>query len=165
MTTYLALERAIARVAAVLLALTGVFLTFEVVARYFFTKPTIWAAELSQLCLIWAVPIGMAWVLSTGGHIRITALTALAPAPLRRAMELVSLGVILAFSLVVTVYGYDIFADSLERGRTSGTMLNLKAWVREASVPAGFALLAVSCVANMWRVLSGDMPDTRATAE
>jgi len=89
MTTYLALERAIARVAAVLLALTGVFLTFEVVARYFFTKPTIWAAELSQLCLIWAVPIGMAWVLSTGGHIRITALTALAPAPLRRAMELV----------------------------------------------------------------------------
>jgi len=44
-------------------------------------------------------------------------------------------------------------------------MLNLKAWVREASVPAGFALLAVSCVANMWRVLSGDMPDTRATAE
>ena len=165
MTSYLAFERAVAWIAALLLALTGVFLTFEVVARYFFTQPTIWAAELSQLCLIWAVPIAMAWVLSTGRHIRVTALTALAPAPLRRAMELAALLVILVFSLFVVVYGYDIFADSLQRGRTSGTMLNLKAWVPEAAVPAGFALLAVSCAVNMVRVLRGDMPAPGEQAE
>lgn len=165
MNFYLAVERVMGRIAALLLVLTGAFLTFEVVARYFFTRPTIWAAELSQLCLIWAVPIAMAWVLSTGRHIRVTALTALAPAPVRRGMELASLLVILAFSVIVTVYGHDIFADSLERGRTSGTMLNLKAWVPEAAVPAGFALLALSSVVNMWRVLHGDMPAPERPAE
>lgn len=165
MSFYLAVERAMGRIAALLLALTGAFLTVEVVARYFFIRPTIWAAELSQLCLIWAVPIAMAWVLSTGQHIRVTALTALAPAPVRRAMELASLLVVLVFSLFVMVYGYDIFADSLERGRTSGTMLNLKAWVREASVPVGFAVLTLSCVVNMWRVLHGDMPAPEEPAE
>lgn len=158
MSFYLAVERVMGWIAALLLALTGTFLTFEVVARYFFIRPTIWAAELSQLCLIWAVPIAMAWVLSTGQHIRVTALTTQTPAPVRRWMDLASLLVVLVFSVIVTIYGYDIFADSLERGRTSGTMLNLKAWVPEAAIPAGFALLALSCVVNIWRVLHGDWP-------
>ena len=45
------IETATAWIAAVLLAGTGVMLTYEVVARYFFNAPTIWAAELSQLFL------------------------------------------------------------------------------------------------------------------
>lgn len=39
--------------AAILFVLAGCMLTYEVIARYFFIRPTIWAAELSQLCLIW----------------------------------------------------------------------------------------------------------------
>ena len=45
---------------ATLLAVTGLFLTYEVVARYFFIKPTTWAAEISQLCLIWGCLLAMA---------------------------------------------------------------------------------------------------------
>jgi C4-dicarboxylate transporter DctQ subunit len=165
MQFYLAMERAAAWLAACLLALTGGFLTYEVVARYFFDAPTIWAAELSQLCLIWACPIAMAWVLSSRRHIRVTALTALTPMPVRRVLEVVSLAVVLAFSLFVLSYGYDIFFDSFERGRTTGTMLDLPAWLPEAAIPAGFALLALSCVANIWRALSGDLPQDEEVME
>ena len=165
MRIYLAVERAAAWLAACLLALTGGFLTYEVVARYFFDAPTIWAAELSQLCLIWACPIAMAWVLSTRRHIRVTALTALAPKPVRRAMELASLAVVLAFSVFVTFYGYEIFLDSFERGRTTGTMLDMKAWIPEAAIPAGFALLALSCLVNIRRALSGELPEDEEVME
>lgn len=151
------IETAAGWIAAVLLTLSGVMLSYEVVARYFFTAPTIWAAELSQLCLIWAVPIAAGWALSHRRHIRVTAVTGLLPLRARRATEVFALLVVLVFSLVVIVYGWEIFHDSWVRGRTTGTMLDMKAWVREASVPAGFALLALSAVAGLVRALRGDL--------
>ncbi|WP_424986462.1 TRAP transporter small permease [Microbulbifer sp. S227A] len=158
-----AIETAMAWLAAGLLTLTGVLLTYEVVARYFFNAPTIWAAELSQLCLIWACPVAMGWALSHGRHIRVTALTAQMPRPWQRTAEVISLLVILCFSVVVLIYGYDIFLDSFERGRTTGTMLDLPAWLPEASVPAGFLLLILSCLTCLWRILRGN--DTAQTEE
>jgi len=153
-----ALELFAARLAALLLALTGLMLSYEVVARYFFTAPTIWAAELSQLCLIWACPLAAPWVLSARRHIRVTALTQLLPEPARRALEIAALLIVAAFSLVVVLYGFDIFHDSFVRGRTTGTMLDLPAALPQAAIPAGFALLAVSALANAWRALSGPLP-------
>ena len=64
---------------ATLMAVTGAFLTYEVVARYFFIKPTTWAAEVSQLCLIWGCLLAMAWVLTLRQHITVNALTSLLP--------------------------------------------------------------------------------------
>lgn len=160
-----AIETAMAWLAAGLLTLTGVLLTYEVVARYFFNAPTIWAAELSQLCLIWACPIAMGWALGNGRHIRVTALTAQMPLRLRQILEIVSLLVILTFSVMVLVYGYDIFYDSLERGRTTGTMLDLPAWLPEAAIPAGFLLLILSCLTCLWRAFNGEMPADDGASE
>lgn len=153
------IETAAGWIAAVLLTLTGAMLTYEVVARYFFNAPTIWAAELSQLCLIWAVPVAAGWALSHRRHIRVNAVTNLMPFRARQAAEIFALLVVLVFSLVVIVYGWEIFFDSWERGRTTGTMLDMKAWIPEASVPAGFVLLALSCVACLVRAVQGDLGD------
>ena len=159
------IEIATAWLAAVLLTLSGVMLTYEVVARYFFNAPTIWAAELSQMCLIWACPIAMGWALSHRRHIRVNAITSQLPQRGKQIAEILSLLVILVFAVVVLIYGYDIFLDSFERGRTTGTMLDLPAWMPEASVPAGFALLALSCVTCLWRALNGDIPEEEGHLE
>ena len=151
-------ETATAWLAALLLTFSGVMLTYEVVARYFFNAPTIWAAELSQMCLIWACPIAMGWALTHRRHIRVTAITAQLPPRGRQAAEILSLTVVFVFSVVVLIYGFDIFHDSFVRGRTTGTMMDMPAWMPEASVPAGFALLALSCLACLWRAVQGDIP-------
>ncbi|MEX5728758.1 C4-dicarboxylate transporter DctQ subunit [Rhodovulum iodosum] len=148
-----------ARVAAVLLAATGAMLSYEVVARYFFTAPTIWAAELSQLCLIWACPLAAPWVLSARRHIRVTALTQLLPTGLRRGLEVAAMLVVAGFSAVVLWFGYAIFHDSFERGRTTGSMLDLPAWLPEAAIPAGFALLTLSALKNAFFAATGPLPD------
>jgi len=80
-------------------------------------------------------------------------------------MEVAALAVILIFSVFVTFYGYEIFLDSFERGRTTGTMLDMKAWIPEAAIPAGFVLLSLSCVVNIWRALSGDLPEDEEVME
>lgn len=154
-----AVELLAARLAALLLVATGGMLTYEVVARYFFTRPTIWAAELSQLCLIWACPLAAAWVLSARRHIRVTAVTQLLPQALRRGLETAAMLVVAGFSLVVLWYGFGIFHDSWVRGRTTGTMLDLPAWLPEAAIPAGFALLSVSALANAWRAATRPLPE------
>ncbi|MEM9784217.1 MAG: TRAP transporter small permease [Pseudomonadota bacterium] len=141
----------LAWVAALLLVATGVMLTYEVVARYFFTAPTIWAAELSQMCLIWASLIAMPWALAARRHIAVDAVVGLLPAPARRVTESIAMAVVFAFAAISAVYGARIFYDSFERGRTTGSMLDLPAWINELAIPFGMALLAVQAVIELIR--------------
>ena len=48
---------------AILFGMAGIMLTYEVGARYLFIAPTIWAAELSQLSLIYGTLLAMPWAL------------------------------------------------------------------------------------------------------
>jgi C4-dicarboxylate transporter DctQ subunit len=153
-----AIETGAARLAAVLFTLTGVLISYEVIARYFFNAPTIWAAEISQLCLIWGSLLSMAWVLSQRRHIRVTALTDLMPDRVRAGMEVVSTLIVAVFSAVTLWYGFQIFAHSFVKGRTSGTMLDMPMWIIEVSVPVGFALLLVATINALRKALAGDVP-------
>lgn len=154
-----AIELAAAWLATLLFTSAGMFLTYEVIARYVCDAPTIWAAEISQLCLIWGTPIAMAWLLSSRRHIRVNALTARMTPGARRVAEVFGLIVIIAFSTVVTWKGWWIAADSLVRGRTSGTMLDLPAWIGEAAIPAGFALLVAAALKGLIDAFKGDIPE------
>ena len=150
---------------AVLMAATGVMLTYEVVARYFFVKPTIWAAELSQLCLIWGCLLAMAHLLTLRRHITVNAVTSLLPPAAQKLCAMVALVVVILFSGIVTIYGFDIFYDSFERGRTTGSLLNLPVWIAEASVPLGFGLLTMQAVVELIRMRHGDAASLGATHE
>lgn len=140
---------------ATLLAVTGLFLTYEVVARYFFIKPTTWAAEISQLCLIWGCLLAMAWVLTLRQHITVNALTSLMPRSAQKVCVAVSLVGILVFSIVIVFWGWDIFYESWVRGRTTGSLLNLPTWVAELPVPLGFLLLFAQAACEL-KALSGN---------
>ncbi|MEM8571571.1 MAG: TRAP transporter small permease [Pseudomonadota bacterium] len=137
---------------AILLALTGAMLTYEVVARYFFLKPTIWAAELSQLCLIWGCLLAMAHVLAIRRHITVNAVTNLLPQQAQRVFAAGALITVIVFCAIIAVYGWEIFYTSWERGRTTGSILNLPMWIVELSVPTGFALLGAQAVVELLRL-------------
>lgn len=150
------LTTALAWIAAGLFVLSGVMLTYEVIARYFFVKPTIWAAELSQLCLIWGCLLAMAWALSAGRHIAVDAVVRHLPPGVRRVTDSFAMLCVAAFSALVVWKGWAIFWDSWERGRTTGSLLDLPAWVAELSVPVGFALLFVQALAETARAWRGE---------
>lgn len=143
----------IAWVAAVLFLATGAMLSYEVIARFFFAAPTIWAAELSQMALIWGSLIAMPWLLAARRHITVTALTAKLDPSARKAADCAALTVVLIFSVIVTIWGWDIFHDSFVRGRTTGSLLNLPVWIVELAVPVGFGLLSVQACLEIVRLL------------
>lgn len=138
--------QALAWTAALLFILAGCMLTFEVLARYLFIAPTIWAAELAQLCLIWGTMIGMPWLLKMGRHISVDAVTDRLGPTGRRWCHVLAMLVIAAFSAVVAWKGGAIFHESFARGRTTGSMLDLPTWVAELAIPVGFALLFVQAL-------------------
>lgn len=150
------LVRQCAVFASFLFVLAGVMLTYEVIARYFFTKPTRWAAELSQMCLIWGSLLAMAWLLRQRQHIQVDAVVNLLPEPATHLIDAVVMLVVSVFSAVVFWYGYLIFHDSFVRGRTTGSLLNIPIWIVELAVPVGFALLClqglIEC-GKSWRQL------------
>ena len=129
-------------------------LTYEVVARYFFIKPTRWAAELSQMCLIWGSLLAMAWLLHKRNHIQVDAVVRLLPAPVVLALDTLVMLIVTVFSAVTAWYGYQIFHDSFVRGRTTGSLLDLPIWITELAIPVGFVLLMLQALLELCRLYS-----------
>ena len=147
-------------IAAALFVAAGAMLTYEVTARYFFTRPTIWAAELSQLCLIWGTLLAMAWALQARRHITVNAVFNLLSPRAQRFAEGFAMMVIAIFSAVVIWKGVEIFWDSFVRGRTTGSMLDVPSWIAEFAVPVGFTLLFVQALIEIFHLISGSNVDT-----
>jgi len=157
-----AVLQAFAWISALLFVLTGFMLTYEVIARYLFVAPTIWAAELSQLCLIWGTMLAMPWLLREGRHIAVDAVTERLGPSAKRWCHVVSMLVIAVFSAFVAWKGAGIFLTSFERGRTTGSLLDLPAWIPELAIPIGFALLFLQALIEIFRVLKGPVDGVRA---
>lgn len=159
------LIRGLAWISAFLFVAAGVMLTYEVVARYFFTKPTIWAAELSQLCLIWGSLIAMAWALGARRHIAVDAVVTHLSPKVRRWTDAAAMVVVAWLSAMVVWKGGEIFLDSFVRGRTTGSMLDLPSWLTELAVPFGFAMLFLQAVTEAVRAARGNSMGTDHGAE
>jgi C4-dicarboxylate transporter, DctQ subunit len=157
---------ALGRISAWAYFVVGLMLGYEVLARYFFNAPTIWAAELSQLIFVFATLLAAPALLRGNGHIRVTALTALLGPPGRRAARLISLAFIFGLAILLAWHGLDAPINSYERGRTSGTMLNLPAWWAQSAVPLAFTLLALQAALEFVRTaLGAPLPPESITEE
>lgn len=146
---------ALAWFSAWLFFLIGVMLTFEVVARYFFNAPTIWAEELSRLFMIWAVFIASGTLLRWDEHIRVTVVINMLPEAVRRLLRVVCLTFVAIIAGFVAWHGIPIALQSFEVGRTTGSMLGIPQWWWQASVPVGFGLISLQALASAVKVLLG----------
>jgi len=145
---------ACSRLAAWLFFAIGLMITYEVVARYVFNAPTIWAEEMSRFFQVWAVYLGAAYVLRYRYLIRITLLTDRIGPLGRRIAEAISLSVIAGFSVVAIWWGIEIVAESVRFGRTTSTMLDVPQWTTEIAIPLGAGLLLLQCLAQFVRLAS-----------
>lgn len=153
------------RIGDVLVVMIMVLLTYEVVARYVFSAPTKWTQDVSTMMQVWFTFLGMALVLRKREMIRITAVLAIAPAWVRYLFEAIALLVILVFSVVATVKGYDMLQDSLRLGRRQPTMIALPNWVGELPIVIGFALLALQSLVELIRLPFGPAPQFSISGE
>jgi len=138
--------------AAAAFVAVGAMITYEVVMRYVFLAPTIWAEEMSRFLQIWATYIAAATVLRHRQLIAITVVIERLGPRGRKAAEAFALLWILLFCLVAVWYGLDIMFDSIRLGRATPTMLSVPQWMTELAIPLGFTLLALQALAELIRL-------------
>lgn len=132
----------LAWLAGLILAGMSLWTTYEVVARYVFLQPTIWAADLSEYGLLWATFLAAPWVLRKGGHVRVEVLIdMLGPRWQRRIGLTVSIIAavacgILAWRSGLTAYGY------FEKGQMIARIWQIPRFLPYLAIPVGSALLS-----------------------
>ena len=160
-----AAARVCAAISDALIVAIALILTMDVVLRYVFNAPTIWAQDVAVAAQVWLTYLGMAWVLRRRQMIRITALLANAGPATRRAAEAFSLLVILAFCILAVFYGTGFVAESIRLGRREPTMLEMPNWISELPVVVGFLLLGLQALADLIRLPFAPPPEFSTTGE
>ncbi|MBL6929135.1 MAG: TRAP transporter small permease [Rhodospirillales bacterium] len=143
------------KVAALLFFVIGGMITYEVIVRYVFLSPTIWAEEIARFVQIWGTYLAAGYVLRNRNLIKIELLTERLGKTLQRILEGVALIFVGVFCVVAIYYGTQIVAESVEIGRATSTMLSVPRWMTESAIPIGFGILLLQCMAEFTRLISG----------
>jgi TRAP-type transport system small permease protein len=144
------IERALAYAFIVAVGLNFV----NVVGRYGFGITILSADELQIFIMVFMAFLGAAVVAWRGQHLRMDVLVNALPAPLRRAVRIAELAVIIILASFVlwnsTYYAQQMF----NFGRVSD-MGRVPMWIPHGAVAAGFGLIAFVACLRLVQILTG----------
>jgi TRAP-type C4-dicarboxylate transport system permease small subunit len=149
-----------------LLVFLGIGINFaNVIARYVFSAPIVWAEEVLSLIMIWCVFIGAIVVAWDGRHIKMDLISARLRSPWREIINTVTLVGIILVCVFVILQSYTVVSLFYMTGQRT-IIARLPAAPMHASVLIGFiGILLVSLV--RWRsYVFGELgSDAEATTE
>jgi TRAP-type mannitol/chloroaromatic compound transport system permease small subunit len=141
---------AVGILAALLLVPLVLATTWEVVARYAFGAPTIWAYEVGYTLTGAHFLLGLAYTLRCGEHIRIDVLSGSLPPRVKMMIDVVVYALVLPILLWITwtLWGYT--SAGYLRGESSGqSALNLPVWPFRAVFCLAFATFALQVLCEL----------------
>lgn len=124
----------------------------EVISRYVFDSPTLWAYETAYFMTGSFFLFGVAFTLQVGGHVKVDLMTGIFPDRINHIIYII--GYILAGTFVVwtTVGLTDSFLETLHTGETTGeSAWNPVLWPFRLVAAVGFGLFAVQIVVELLR--------------
>ena len=165
------IERVVAfvGVAAAMLLVPLVLATcYEVVARYSFGAPTIWAYEVGYILTGSHFLLGLAYTLRANEHIRIDVFSGKFSPQTRARLDLIAYAVIvpllLWLSWTLAHYTFTGFARNEHSGQSA---LNLPVWPFRVVFTLAFVLFALQAIAELLKTLmrlrGPDLPSATAT--
>ena len=101
--------------ACLCLAVFSVITFAQVVFRLLLNSPIAWAQEVSIFLFIWSVFLGACLVYANRGHFRVDFVYALFPAKMRAVLDYFSHLCVVAFSIVLIVFGWQLMMVNVGR--------------------------------------------------
>ena len=123
----------------------------EVVARYFFARPTIFSVEISEYLLIFITFMCVGWVLKENQHVRMLALYTRLSRRSQACMEMFSSLLIMLFSVVLVWKGTQSVIVAFQGDYHSSSLLNFPLWISYSFVPYGALVLGLQCIVVIGR--------------
>lgn len=148
------LERRIGQAVSYVFLLSVAIMAYEVIARYLFAAPTIWAHESTITLTALGFLFGGAYTMQQRGHIRITALYHHFPARLRWAADLFANLVMLFYVGVLIYASWILAANAWATMETSASAWNQPTPVIiKSGLFIGSVLLALQGVVHLLQLL------------
>ncbi|MBW1788144.1 MAG: TRAP transporter small permease subunit [Deltaproteobacteria bacterium] len=123
------------------LAVMMVTICYEVVARYFFDRPTLWCMELNTYLLCIYCTLGAGFTLLRGGHVSVDILYGRFHFRTKAILDCVTSFLFFIFVFVILWYGSGMAHVAFKYGETSGTILDWPLFPTIVLVPVGALLL------------------------
>jgi TRAP-type C4-dicarboxylate transport system permease small subunit len=109
------------RIAMIMIALIVIVMFYEVVSRYVFARPTLWANELSLWIASFVFLLAGQYAMQQRSHIRIYVIYDMMPRWMQKTSDLLSLFLLLFFTFALVWGGYDDAMRRFLRMETFGT--------------------------------------------
>jgi C4-dicarboxylate transporter, DctQ subunit len=119
----------------------GLILAYEVVARYFFHAPTIWAQETATYLYMWTMLAAASYTLQEGKHVHVDLVTERLPARARHLAGIATSLIGTVFCAIVSIQAYQMIAATVRFAKVSATPLRVPLWIPQSALLIGFLLL------------------------
>lgn len=126
---------------------------YEVVMRYFYNAPTVWALELSALLFGPYFMLAGPYLLHTNGHVSVDILYSNLPPRMAAVLDCLTYPVIFFFALVLAWVSFPVAMNSYTMGETSFTPWNPVIWPFKFIIPVAMVLLFLQALAEFIRAL------------
>ena len=143
-----------------LLMIAAVTVNFaNVVGRYLFSKPFIWAEESMQFMHIWVVMLGAAILTSHGTHLKMDAVYILALPRLRRVLDVLTNLLGIAVSLYIIVQATQMIQMLTANGQRS-VIGRIPMNLMYSAIPLGFGCGVLLLLIWFFRLFRGEAPES-----
>lgn len=145
-------EKIFLYISGAFLGILALSVFYEVISRYVFNHPTIWANEISTYLLQFLVFFTMGFLLIEGEHIRVTFLIERLKGKTRKALEMINVSLVFIFAYVLIVYGFKFTLNAYTREMASPTLLEVPLWIPYSFIPLGGVLLALAAICAIIKI-------------
>jgi TRAP-type mannitol/chloroaromatic compound transport system permease small subunit len=147
------LNRAIFHITVWLMAIVVPVMLYEVVWRYVFNSPTVWAMELAVLLFGPYFLLGGPYLLHLRGHVSLDLVRQRLDATWQRRMDLMNFPVIMLFCAILLYFSAPAAWSAWEYRETSFSAWNPPIWPAKAAVPLAMVLMLLQALVEYCRVI------------
>lgn len=152
-----AVNRFLRAVIGLLIVTLVVSVAMGVFYRYALRQSLHWATEVPNVLLIWIVFLGSVVAFYEKRHIAFTVLADAVPPALSRILKLLAELIVLAFLVVLVIYGYVIVVHAMN---SYSDALKIPRGYFYLCLPISAALMAACSLENLYRLLFGPRQGT-----
>ncbi|MFC1917222.1 TRAP transporter small permease subunit [Chloroflexota bacterium] len=128
---------------------------YEVISRYVFNKPTIWATEVGGYLFVATGFLAAAYVVHLGGHIRVDIIVDRFPAGLKRAADAFTLTLAMVYSVVLCWQGWNMAWRAYTYDWHASTPLGTPIFFPMLLIPIGGGLLCLQLLVSIYGHVTG----------
>ena len=126
-------------------------MSIEIIMRYVFNAPTVWAPELTQMVFGVYFVLSGGYILLGGGHVNVDILFSTLTDKTRAKLDIFTSFLFFIFTGVLIYFGASLASESIEMWESSMTARDPPIWEIKLMIPVGAVLLLLQGIAKLFR--------------